>query len=165
MGSRQHQSKCALLEVPNKYALLCRCFDWCNYFVCSYIDREYPRGTSAPPSLNRWLDFELRGMQSINNKLKSHRFCVVCCACLRFLSCCPQVLQNEAYRDSVLARTPMGRIGAVEEVSAAIAFLCMDASSYVTGQIIGVDGGFMRNGFWWRARCERVRVHVLVWAE
>lgn len=59
-----------------------------------------------------------------------------------------KVLSNPEYRDSVLGRTPMRRIGTVEEVSAAVAFLCMDASSYITGQNLGVDGGFMRNGFW-----------------
>ena len=38
-------------------------------------------------------------------------------------------------------------IGSVKEVSGVVAFLCMDVSSYVTGQVIAVDGGFLRNGF------------------
>lgn len=41
----------------------------------------------------------------------------------------------------------MGRVGECEEVAALTAFLCMDASSYITGQSIAVDGGFSRNGF------------------
>jgi len=58
-----------------------------------------------------------------------------------------QVLKNEAYKQEVLAVTPIGRIGEVEEVSALTAFLCMDASSYITGTAIAVDGGFSRSGF------------------
>lgn len=57
------------------------------------------------------------------------------------------VLADPAYLDEVLERTPMGRIGEPEEVAAAIAFLCLPASSYVTGECIAVDGGFLRHGF------------------
>jgi 2-hydroxycyclohexanecarboxyl-CoA dehydrogenase len=37
--------------------------------------------------------------------------------------------------------TQMGRLGQPEEVAAAVAFLCTDDSSYVTGECIGVSGG------------------------
>ncbi len=42
------------------------------------------------------------------------------------------------------AETPLGRIGAPEEVAKAAWFLCSDASSFITGQVLGVDGGFVR---------------------
>lgn len=57
------------------------------------------------------------------------------------------VLDVEAYRKAVIDRTPMGRIGEPEEVAGAVAFLCMSASSYITGQCLAVDGGFTVNGF------------------
>lgn len=57
------------------------------------------------------------------------------------------VLKNKEYRKSVLDRTPMKRIGEPEEVASTVAFLCMPASSYITGQCIAVDGGFMVKGF------------------
>lgn len=43
--------------------------------------------------------------------------------------------------DAILLRTPLGRIGNPEEVASVIAFLISDASSYITGQTIYVDGG------------------------
>ncbi len=57
------------------------------------------------------------------------------------------LLQDAAYLEAVLARTPMGRVGRPEEVADVIAFLCMEASSFVTGECISVDGGFMVCGF------------------
>jgi Tropinone reductase 1 len=56
-------------------------------------------------------------------------------------------LADPDYLDEVLLRTPMGRIGEPEEVAAAVAFLCLPAAAYVTGECIAVDGGFLRNGF------------------
>lgn len=57
------------------------------------------------------------------------------------------VLKNQEYLDAVLSRTPMKRIGEPAEVAAVVAFLCMPASSYVTGECIAVDGGFSNYGF------------------
>ena len=56
-------------------------------------------------------------------------------------------LSDPDYLDEVLQRTPMGRVGEPEEVASVVAFLCMPASSYVTGECIAVDGGFLRYGF------------------
>ena len=56
-------------------------------------------------------------------------------------------LANPGYAEEVLERTPMGRIGEPEEVAAAVAFLCLPAASYITGECIAVDGGFLRYGF------------------
>jgi Tropinone reductase 1 len=56
-------------------------------------------------------------------------------------------LADADYLDEVLERTPLDRIGEPEEVAAAIAFLCLPAASYITGQVLAVDGGFLNYGF------------------
>jgi Tropinone reductase 1 len=56
-------------------------------------------------------------------------------------------LRNDDYRNRILERTPLGRIAEPEEVASVISFLSMPASSYVTGQCVAVDGGFLINSF------------------
>ncbi|MDT8324095.1 MAG: SDR family oxidoreductase [Bacteroidota bacterium] len=56
------------------------------------------------------------------------------------------VLAQPDYRARVLARTPMGRVGEPAEVARAAAFLCSPAASYITGQTLAVDGGFLAKG-------------------
>jgi 3-oxoacyl-[acyl-carrier protein] reductase len=48
---------------------------------------------------------------------------------------------TEAQRKFILDSTPMGRFGTVEEVAAAIYFLCSPEAGYITGQVLSVDGG------------------------
>ena len=51
------------------------------------------------------------------------------------------LLQNETKVHDVLSRTPLKRVARAGEMAAIIAFLAMDASSYITGQNIVADGG------------------------
>ncbi|OMO76666.1 Short-chain dehydrogenase/reductase SDR [Corchorus olitorius] len=57
------------------------------------------------------------------------------------------LLERKEFFDKVISRTPLERVGEPEEVSSIVGFLCLPASSYITGQIISVDGGFTANGF------------------
>lgn len=56
------------------------------------------------------------------------------------------LLDNKEFLERVVSRTPLGRPGEAQEVSSLVAFLCLPASSYITGQVIAVDGGFTVNG-------------------
>ncbi len=49
--------------------------------------------------------------------------------------------QPELYA-GILARTPLGRLGELDDVVAALLFLASPAATYITGQILYVDGGF-----------------------
>ncbi|CAI0393048.1 unnamed protein product [Linum tenue] len=56
-------------------------------------------------------------------------------------------LEDKKFEESVIGRTPMRRVGKAEEVASLTAFLCMPASSYITGQTVCVDGGMSVHGF------------------
>ncbi|XVE79533.1 hypothetical protein DITRI_Ditri14bG0066300 [Diplodiscus trichospermus] len=53
----------------------------------------------------------------------------------------------EIFREIIISRTPMGRIGEPEDVSSLVGFLCLPVASYMTGQTICIDGGMTVNGF------------------
>jgi Tropinone reductase 1 len=59
-----------------------------------------------------------------------------------------QVLKDPVYKRTVIERTPLGRVGEPVEVASLVAFLCLPASGYITGQVIAVDGGFCRQGYY-----------------
>jgi 3-oxoacyl-[acyl-carrier protein] reductase len=53
-----------------------------------------------------------------------------------------EVLPEET-RKQILGRIPMGRFGTVDDVAGAALFLCSEAASYITGQVITIDGGMI----------------------
>ena len=58
-----------------------------------------------------------------------------------------QKLLDESDRGKeLLMRTPMGRFGKTEELVGSAIFLASDASAFVTGEILVVDGGFLASG-------------------
>ena len=62
---------------------------------------------------------------------------------------CPGVIQTDMLGDftgrdlaALAEETPLGRLGTPQEVAAAILWLCQGDAAFVTGQVIGVGGGF-----------------------
>ena len=53
------------------------------------------------------------------------------------------VLTSDEARARIMSRTPMRRLGEPAEIATVVAFLLSDAASYVTGEIVVVDGGRM----------------------
>ena len=51
-----------------------------------------------------------------------------------------EVLPDEA-KEAMLANTPLGRLGEPSDVAGAVRFLCSDEASFITGEVLLVDGG------------------------
>ena len=72
---------------------------------------------------------------------------------IRVNAVCPGVIATEmierfthgdaAATAGMVATEPVGRLGTPDEIAAAVLWLCSDAASFVTGQAIAVDGGFV----------------------
>ncbi|WP_127145762.1 SDR family NAD(P)-dependent oxidoreductase [Pelagibacterium montanilacus] len=50
---------------------------------------------------------------------------------------------DPAWQQTMLAKIPQGRFGSLEDVGGAVVFLCSDAAGYITGQCLGIDGGYL----------------------
>lgn len=57
------------------------------------------------------------------------------------------LLADEEYLQSILAVTPLKRVGELPEVASPVVFLASDASGYITGQTLFIDGGMSIHGF------------------
>jgi NAD(P)-dependent dehydrogenase (short-subunit alcohol dehydrogenase family) len=106
-------------------------------FVALYEVAAYSASKAAVASLTKSLAVEWapRGV------------CVNAIAPGVFRTALNQKLLDETERGrEFLLRTPMKRFGKVEELAGAAVFLASDAASFVTGEILTVDGGFLASG-------------------
>ncbi len=56
----------------------------------------------------------------------------------------PQVaslLADPAFKAGIVGRIPLGRVGETRDLAGPVIFLCSDAASFITGQVLGIDGG------------------------
>ena len=51
--------------------------------------------------------------------------------------------EDAQWQAAMLSKIPMGRFGQLTDLGGAAVFLCSDAASYVTGQVLYVDGGYL----------------------
>lgn len=85
--------------------------------------------------------------KSLAVELARHGVCVNAIAPGFFPTALNQELLNQTPRGrEVLLRTPMGRFGHLHELAGAAVFLASESASFLTGQVIAVDGGYLASG-------------------
>jgi NAD(P)-dependent dehydrogenase (short-subunit alcohol dehydrogenase family) len=85
--------------------------------------------------------------QSLAVELARHRVCVNAIAPGFFPTEMNEALLGNTPRGrEVLQRTPMQRYGRPEELAGAAVLLASDSASFMTGQILVVDGGYLASG-------------------
>lgn len=106
-------------------------------FVALFEVAAYSASKAAVASLTKSLAIEWA----------PHGVCVNAIAPGVFRTALNQKLLDETERGrEFLLRTPMKRFGSVEELAGAAVFLASDAASFVTGEVLVVDGGFLASG-------------------
>lgn len=130
----------------------------CQIFGASMLERGYGRIVNIA-SLNTFVSLSevaayaasKAGVAALTRSLavewSKHGVCVNAVAPGVFRTALnAELLDSTPRGKELLMRTPMGRFGKTEEVVGATVFLASEAASFVSGQTIAVDGGFLASG-------------------
>jgi 3-oxoacyl-[acyl-carrier protein] reductase len=79
--------------------------------------------------------------KSLAKELARRSITVNAVAPLAATSMTENIRNNEKLAEMTLARIPLGRWAAPDEIAATFVFFASDAASYITGQVLPVDGG------------------------
>ena len=80
--------------------------------------------------------------KSLAQELATRGICVNCIA-PGFISTRMTDALTDGQKEGILKKIPMGRIGNAKEIANAALFLASDMSTYMTGQVLTVDGGMV----------------------